>query len=226
MTEHALPGYGLWLLAAVNSIFFIVFAFSFAKPRSARDWRSLGAFSAFIVALFTEMYGFPLTLYLLAPWLQTFLPGVNVLTHNAGHFWPTLLGWKGDPHFTPIHWLSDGLVIGGLWLLSDAWIVLHRAQRSGALAVDGPYKRIRHPQYVAFVLVMIGFLIQWPTILTAIMFPILVTFYVRLANTEERESESYFGELWRAYASRTPRFVPRLKRRLDQAGASSARRSV
>ena len=54
------PAYGLWSLVILNSLVFIIFAFSFAKPRSSRDWRSLGAFSAFILALFTEMYGFPL----------------------------------------------------------------------------------------------------------------------------------------------------------------------
>ncbi len=213
MTEHGLPGYGLWLLVIVNSIFFIVFAFSFAKPNSSRDWRSLGAFSAFIVALFTEMYGFPLTLYLLAPWLRTYLPGVDVLTHNAGHFWPTILGWKGDPHFTPIHWLSDILIVGGLWLLSESWVILHRAQVNHSLAVDGPYKRVRHPQYVAFILVMIGFLLQWPTILTALMFPILVLMYLRLAKAEERESAAAFGDAWRKYADQTPSFFPSFGRR-------------
>jgi protein-S-isoprenylcysteine O-methyltransferase Ste14 len=210
MTEHAVfSGYGLWLLAFVNSVFFIVFALSFTKPQAARDWRSLGAFSAFIVALFTEMYGFPLTLYLLAPWLQSVAPGADLLTHNAGHFWPTLLGWRGNPHFTPIHWLSDGLIVAGLWLLMESWTVLHRAQADGALAIEGPYKSIRHPQYLAFILVMVGFLVQWPTILTALMFPVLVFMYVRLARREERDADAQFGELWRAYASRTPAFVPR-----------------
>ena len=213
MTDHATQGYGLWILAIVNSIFFIVFAFSFAKPTSARDWRSFGAFSAFIVALFTEMYGFPLTLYLLAPWLQKLLPGVDVMTHDAGHFWPTLLGWKGNPHFTPIHWFSDALIIGGLWLLGSAWRVLHGAQAQGILATDGPYKRIRHPQYAAFILVMVGFLVQWPTIITAIMFPILAFMYVRLARTEDREAEAQFGAAWRAYAAATPAFLPRFGRR-------------
>jgi protein-S-isoprenylcysteine O-methyltransferase Ste14 len=222
MDEHAaFSGYGLWLLVIVNSIFFIVFAFSFAKPRSSRDWRSLGAFSAFIVALFTEMYGFPLTLYLAAPWLQNFIPGIDIMTHNAGHFWPALLGWRGDPHFTPIHWISDAFIIGGLWLLAESWMVLHRAQALGKLAIGGPYKVVRHPQYVAFILVMIGFLVQWPTIITALMFPVLVVMYVRLAKSEEREAEARFGEEWRAYAARTPGFIPRLGRKPARATAQS-----
>jgi protein-S-isoprenylcysteine O-methyltransferase Ste14 len=88
--------------------------------------------------------------------------------------------------------------------------VLHRAQAAGKLATTGPYKRIRHPQYLAFILVMIGFLVQWPTIITAIMFPILVVMYVRLAKAEEKEAEARFGEEWRAYARTTPGFLPRL----------------
>lgn len=78
------PAYGLWLLAIINSLIFIIFAFSFTKPRNSRDWRSFGAFSAFIVALLTEMYGFPLTLYLFSGWLQTRYLGLNVFSHDSG----------------------------------------------------------------------------------------------------------------------------------------------
>lgn len=64
--ESHVASYGLWLLIFVNSAIFILIAFSFAKPVSAQDWRSFGAFSAFIVAYFAEMYGFPLTIFLLS----------------------------------------------------------------------------------------------------------------------------------------------------------------
>ena len=89
-------GYGLWLLVVINSLVFIIFAASFFHPRSRRDWRVLGGFSAFVVALFTEMYGYPLTVYALSGPLAGLVPGVN-LSHNAGHLWTDLIGWKGDP---------------------------------------------------------------------------------------------------------------------------------
>jgi protein-S-isoprenylcysteine O-methyltransferase Ste14 len=207
--SHGQPAYGLWLLVILNSAVFILFAFSFFKPATARDWRSFGAFSAFIVALFVEMYGFPLTLFLLSGWLQTRYPGLDILSHDTGHLWSTLLGAKGDPHFGPLHITSYVFLGGGFWLLSSAWSVLYHAQRRGVLATTGPYARIRHPQYVAFVLIMLGFLFQWPTLLTLLMFPILLAMYGRLAATEEAEMHVQFGDAYERYARQTPRFFPR-----------------
>jgi len=202
------PAYGLWSLVIINSLIFIIFAFSFTKPRTSRDWRSFSAFSAFIVALFVEMYGFPLTVYLLSGWLTSRYPGLDPFSHDAGHLWNTLFGWKINPHFDPLHILSNILIFGGFILLSAAWKVLYEAQRDGKLATTGPYAYVRHPQYGGFILIMLGFLFQWPTIITVIMFPILVTMYVRLARREEREVAVEFGEEYRRYAEITPAFLP------------------
>ncbi len=203
------PAYGLWSLVVINSAVFIIFLYSFAKPQTQRDWRSFGAISAFLVALFTEMYGYPLTIYLLSGWLQSRYPSVNWFSHDAGHLLEMLFGWKANPHFGPFHLLSFGFIGGGFILLSNAWRVLYAAQKNHTLATNGPYAYIRHPQYVGFVLIMLGFLVQWPTILTLAMFPVLVFMYVHLARREEREVEAEFGAEYRRYAARTPAFIPR-----------------
>lgn len=206
-------GYGLWPLVVFNSLLFIVFAASFFHPKSRRDWRALGGFSAFVVALFTEMYGYPLTIYLLTGPLAGLIPGVD-LSHNAGHLWTDLIGWKGDPHVSPFHLASYAFIGGGFWLISAAWRVLHQAQRDGVLAEAGPYARIRHPQYTGLILIMTGFLLQWPTLATLVMFPILLALYRRLAIREERDVREELGaDRWDAYATRTPRFIPRRRRR-------------
>lgn len=215
---NAAPAYGLWSLVVINSLVFIIFLYSFAKPQSSRDWRSLGGVSAFIVALFAEMYGYPLTIYLLSGWLQSRFPDVDWLSHDAGHLLEMLFGWKANPHFGPFHLLSFVFIGAGFWLLASAWRVLYAAQRARSLATSGPYAYVRHPQYVGFVLVMFGFLIQWPTLLTLAMFPVLVYMYVRLARREERDVAAEFGETYRGYAVRTPAFIPRWDR-LTGAGA-------
>jgi protein-S-isoprenylcysteine O-methyltransferase Ste14 len=204
------PAYGLWSLVIINSLVFILFAFSFTKPRTKRDWRSFSAFSAFIVALFVEMYGFPLTIYLLSGWLVRKYPGVDFFSHDAGHLLNTLIGWKINPHFDPLHILSNVLIFAGFVILAGAWKVLYEAQREHALATTGPYAYIRHPQYVGFILIMLGFLFQWPTLVTLIMFPILVAMYVKLARREEREVLAEFGDTYRRYTVRTPAFIPRI----------------
>ncbi len=208
--EHTTSAYGLWGLVIVNSLVFILFAFSFFKPNSPRDWRTFGTFAAFIVALFVEMYGIPLTLYLLAGWLQSRYPQLDPLSHDAGHLWHSLLGSEGDPHFGALHILSNLLIVAGFWLLASAWRVLYRAQQAGELATGGPYGHVRHPQYAAFILIMLGFLLQWPTLLTLLMFPVLVLMYVHLARQEERWAEATFGARWHTYCARVPAFFPNL----------------
>ena len=205
------PAYGLWPLVIINAAIFIIFAFSFTKPRNPRDWRSFSMFSAFIIALMTEMYGFPLTIYLLSGWLGSLFPGMNLYSHDMGHLLNTLMGWKGDPHFSPLHILSYIFIGGGFVMLSSAWEKLYKAQRKHRLAVTGLYARIRHPQYMGFVLIMFGFLLQWPTIVTLIMFPVLVIMYTRLSVSEEKDMEKEFGKEYLEYKKKVPAFIPRFK---------------
>ena len=152
-------GYGLWWLVGVNTLVFGLFAVSFFHPQSRRDWRAMGAFWAFLAALFTEMYGYPLTVYLLSGWLGSWFPALQG-THAGGHLWNDLIGWKGDPHVSPFHLASYVFVGGGFWLIASAWRVLWSAARDGRLATTGAYAHVRHPQYAGFLLIMIGFLLQ------------------------------------------------------------------
>ena len=137
-------GYGLWSLVIVNSVIFILFAYTFFKPRTGRDWRSFGAFSAFLVALFTEMYGFPLTIYLLSGWLQSNYPGVDWFSHDAGHLLEMMFGWKMNPHAGPFHILSYIFIGGGFILISAGWKVLYDAQQKHELATSGVYLSLIH----------------------------------------------------------------------------------
>jgi protein-S-isoprenylcysteine O-methyltransferase Ste14 len=204
------PAYGLWMLVVLNSAIFIIFAFSFFKPQTGRDWRSFGAFSAFLVALFAEMYGFPLTIYMLSGWLQSRWPDINWLSHDAGHLPEMMFGWRLNPHFGPFHFLSFVFIGGGFWLISAGWQRLYEAQKRHELATGGIYSRMRHPQYAGFILIMFGFLLQWPTILTLAMFPVLVVMYVRLAKAEEREAMAEFGDAYTNYMKDVPGFIPKL----------------
>lgn len=207
---HGDSDYGLWGMVIINSAIFIFFAFSFVKPKSKTDWRSLGIFSAFVVALFTEMYGFPLTIYFLSGWLAENYPGIDFLAHENGHLLHTLLGFEGSAHWDPLHIASNILIVMGFFLLSSAWNVLHQAQKTHTLATTGWYARCRHPQYVAFILILFGFLLQWPTLPTLVMFPILVLVYRRLAKREEGVALEEFGDVYRRYQAETPAWFPLL----------------
>ena len=124
-----------------------------------------------------------------------------------------MFGWKVNPHFGPFHILSNIIIFGGFIMLSSAWRVLYEAQRHHRLATTGLYTRMRHPQYVAFVLIMFGFLLQWPTLITLMLFPVLVWVYARLAKSEEHDAAAQFGSEYEQYRRRTPAFIPTFNKR-------------
>src|SRR3989344_2076783 len=212
--------YGNWIFVLFNIALFLYFIYSAFKPRTKTDWHTYRIFAAFIVALFAEMYGFPLIIYLLTSFFGSRL-GLD-FTHNNGHILNTLLGLKGDPHFNILHIVSYSLIIGGLVLLGKAWEVLYKAQKQHCLAVISVYKYLRHPQYAAFILIIFGFLIQWPTLITLVMAPILIFRYIRLAKIEEKEMLKKFGSVYKVYKNKVPGFFPNVKLLLNELNSKSS----
>jgi protein-S-isoprenylcysteine O-methyltransferase Ste14 len=164
-------------------------------------------FCAFVVALFTEMYGFPLTIYLLTSFLGSWYPVIDPFTHINGHLWVALAGGS-TLVWVLVMIVSNAAMFGGLIIMGKAWKQIHRA--NGGLVISGLYGRVRHPQYFALFLITVGMLIQWPTIITAAMWPILMFMYYRLARREEKEMESRFGDEYVTYRQQIPMLLPRL----------------
>ncbi len=208
--EDILYAYGFWSLVIVNVALFAFFILSFLAPVKKREWRSMGVTLAFFVALFTEMYGFPLTIYILTAILGSRYPVLNPFSHASGHLWLTFLG-GGTLMMTVIHLISNGLTLIGFIIMWKGWTLIHGAK--GGLVTEGAYAYVRHPQYSGLFLIMIGMLIQWPTIITALMFPALVFVYYRLSKREEAEMSKAFGDEYKKYVERVPMFIPRIKRR-------------
>lgn len=198
--------YGLWGMVAFNVLVFGAFAVGFLRPRRRVEWSTLGVFSAFIVALFAEMYGFPFTIYVLSSLFGASLPGGGSLGHVDGHLLGTLLGlptWA-----TLVVCQVGGLMMaGGVWIMWKGWKQVHGG--GGELITDGLYARVRHPQYAGLFLVTTGMLVQWPTLVTFLMWPVLVWAYHRLAKREERAMVARFGDAYEEYRRLVPAYLPR-----------------
>jgi protein-S-isoprenylcysteine O-methyltransferase Ste14 len=205
--------YGFWSLVLVNAGLFIFFILSFMTPVKQREWRSMSVTIAFFVALFTEMYGFPLTIYILTGILGSQYPALNPFSHASGHLWVVFLG-GGETMLAVVHLISNLMVIAGFAIMWKGWRMVHGAK--GELVTEGLYKYVRHPQYSGLFLVMIGMLIQWPTIITALMFPVLVYVYYRLSKREENEVLKIFDYEYRKYMEWTPMFIPRFNRDIQK----------
>lgn len=199
--------YGLWFSVLLNILIFGLFAYSAFKPTTKRDWRTFGAFTAFIIALFSEMFGFPLTIYILTSILGRNYPVLDPFTHANGHLWVALAG--GSPIlFNVLHPLSNIIIFSGLIIIAIGWRGIHAG--TGQLITKGIYRFVRHPQYSGFILMIIGFLVQWPTLITLIMAPILMFMYTWLAKKEEKEMIRLFGDEYITYMEQVPRFIPRI----------------
>lgn len=207
--------YGFWSVVVINTALFVFFAFSFLRPKKRWEWRSMGTLSAFFVALFTEMYGFPLTIYILTSVLGSRYPATNPFSHVNGNLLALLLG--GSKYVSTVLMLIGGLVMfAGFMVMLVGWRQIHRS--NGKLVTWGLYRLVRHPQYLGIFLVTVGMIVQWPTLVTMLMWPILMAMYYRLARREEKEMENQFGEEYRSYRSQVPMFLPGKSRPIYQTG--------
>ncbi|RJG14237.1 isoprenylcysteine carboxylmethyltransferase family protein [Pseudomonas cavernicola] len=197
-------GHWGWVLVAVLIASWLLYRF--VAPRSWREWMGAGLVQAFIIALYAEMYGFPLTIYLLTGFLGIDLP----LTGFSGHLWATLLGYGSTGAMLEML-LGGVFILVGLVLLIRGWVQVYRASLEGRLATQGVYGLVRHPQYTGIMLAVFGQIVHWPTVITLLLFPVIIFAYVRLARREESALAERFGEAYQAYRQSVPKFFPRLQ---------------
>lgn len=194
---------GQWFLAVLMIVLVSWFVFRYLIPRSWKEWRAAGILQAFIIALYAEMYGFPLTIYILTAYFGVDIPWL----HMRGHLWSSLLG-LGDIGAMLEMILGYAVIFVGIGLLAAGWRQVYKAQKENKLVTGGLYQYVRHPQYTGIFIAVIGQLIHWPTVLTLILAPLIVLLYWRLAVKEERHMLEKFGAEYSAYAANTPRFIP------------------
>lgn len=194
---------GAWGLALIMIVAATWFLYRFLAPKSWREWAGAGVVQAFIMALYAEMYGFPLTIYLLARFF-----GLDRGRPNA-NLWSTLLG-MGETGMMISMVLGYALLFTGIGIFIQGWRELYRARKQSQLATNGLYGIVRHPQYTGLFLGLFGEgVVHWPTLFSVILFPIIVLIYYLLARSEEQEMISRFGEEYRSYRQRLPMFIPR-----------------
>ena len=204
-------GYFNWWLVGIYIALVGVFLYGILQPRRKTEWKSAGAAQAWVIALYAEMYGTPLTAYAVMNFVGRSADDAE--NHYNGHLWPVIFGLSDYSlvlaQFVSVV-LGQTLIVVGAILAIVGWRQLYSAVKRDEMATQGLYRYIRHPQYTGFFLFLFGSVINWPTIATVVTLPVLCFVYWRLANTEERDSREVFGEAYDQYAKKTGKFLPRL----------------
>ncbi len=193
----------LWELTVIMVVVASWVLYRYVAPEGWREWSRAGLVQAFIIALYAEMYGFPLTIYALSGFLGLDIPWL----HESGHLWATLFGFGTVGAMVEMT-VGYALVFLGISVLVGGWRQVYRARRERRLATDGMYRAIRHPQYTGIFLALFGQLVHWPTIPTLLLFPVIIWAYARLAAREETEMIRWFGDAYLEYRRHVPAFVP------------------
>ena len=194
---------GFWGLGLIAVVLASWFFYRYFAPNSWREWAGAGLVQAFIIALYAEMYGFPITVYFLARFFG--LDG----SHLSANLWSTLLGF-GETGMMVSMIAGYVIVIAGIGMIIQGWRELYRARQNNLLVTNGLYGLVRHPQYLGLFIVLFGEgIVHWPTFFSVTLFPVIVLAYTLLARKEERKMLEQFGDLYRAYQRRVPRFIPR-----------------
>ena len=199
--------YGNWSAVITTTVIFLYFLFSLTRPRRPKEWRGAGLASAFFISLFTEMFGIPLTIYLLAP-LLGLDPGIFGMRES--HLLAYLLSQAGVVSLKAgvyiVMVLSTGLILLGFTFLAVGWKEVYRGE--GILVTDGLYANMRHPQYLGLIVIVVAFLFMWPTLPTLLLGPILIVMYIRQARREDEELKAAFGQEFIEYANHVPAVFP------------------
>jgi protein-S-isoprenylcysteine O-methyltransferase Ste14 len=199
--------YGHWGAVLLQVVIWVLPTFFWLRPRQPRETLAFGIFCLFMVDEFIELYGFPYTLMLFSSQVAAYADE-DGLSYRAGDLWRVLLKQDSYQEVNDYYHLFAGIFIfGGMGLLYFAWRTLRDARLSNVPATTGPYAWFRHPQYLAIMSVMLGYIIQGPTLPTLAIFPLLTLLYVVLAKREEKELLTQFGNAYALYMKRAPGFA-------------------